>query len=266
MTRRPDFPAARSASAALLLGMALVAGAGPTAGAQRESVLEGRVAGIKPEKHLKGAEIAIDSLKLKTRTDSLGAFHLAAIPAGTHAIRVQHEGYALFDTTLTFTGRDTLKASFLLDDAADTLDPGAAKMADFERRRARGLGWFLTRSDLEGAYDRELSEVLRRRIPGLALNRNSRGSGVAVASTRGSGSAMQQSSGDGYPPACYVQVYVDGVRVFAAGEGQPPVSINEWRTSDIEGVEYYPAMQQTPPEFAGFGAICGTLALWLRTS
>lgn len=264
MTRRSGSERACSRAAVLLLA-GLVAGAGSTATAQGATVLEGRVAGITPKKHLKDATVAIDSLKLRARTDSAGAFRLAAIPAGTHAVRVQHEGYALLDTTLTFSGRDTLAASFVLDDAADTLDPGAAKMADFERRRARGLGWFLTRDDLAGAYDRQLSEVLRRRIPGIILNRNSRGIGVAIASSRGPGTVSQQSGGDGYPPACYVQVFVDGVRVFAAGGDEPPVSIDEWRTSDIEGIEFYAAMQQTPPEYAGFGAICGTLALWLRT-
>lgn len=250
-------------TAALLFALALSAGLASRAAAQRQSVLLGHVIAADDAKRLHGALVTLDSLKLHARTDSTGAFVLAFIPAGTHAVRVRRDGYALLDTALTFSGSDTLTTSFALDAASDTLDPGATKMVDFERRRAKGLGWFLTREDLAGSYDRELSEVLRRRIPGIALNRN-RGNGVAVASARGLGSLLQQSSGDGYPPACYVQVYVDAVRVFAAGEREPPPDINEWRTSDIEGIEYYAGLQDTPPEFAGFGAVCGTLAIWLR--
>lgn len=248
---------------ATLLALALVASGASTAAAQRQSMLLGHVIAVDGAKPLHGAVVTMDSLRLRARTDSTGAFLLAPIPAGLHAIHVQRDGYALLDTALTFSGRDTVTTSFALDAAADTLDPTEAKMVDFERRRAKGLGWFITRDALAGHYDRELSEVLRRRIPGIALNRNRNG-GAAVASTRGVGSPMQQSSGDGYPPACYVQLYVDGVRVFAPGTNEPPPDINEWRTTDVEGVEYYSGIQDTPPEYAGFGAVCGTLALWLR--
>lgn len=263
MTRMTAGRALRATYTAMVASLALAASGAVRAGAQSGSVLHGRVAGADPGRPLRDAEVRFDSLKLRARTDSTGSFQLVGIPAGRHAVEVRHPGYALLDTVLTFTGRDTLTTSFLLDDAADTVDATAVKMAQFERRRERGLGWFITRDDIDDGYDRELSEVLRRRIPGIALNRN-RSNGVAVASARGFGSMTQQSAGDGFPPACYVQVYVDGVRIFGAGEGQNPVDINDWRPSDIEGIEFYPGMQQTPAEFSGRGASCGTLALWLR--
>ncbi len=235
-----------------------------TAPMAAQSMLRGMVMGIRSENRLSNAHVAIDSLKLHAKTDSSGAFTLGGVPAGAHLVTVRRDGFAILDTTLTFSGSDTLAAQFILASASDTLDPTQLKMADFERRRARSSGWFLTRADLTDLYDRQLSEVLSRRIPGIRLVRNARGDGVAVASGRGPASQSELSSGDGFAPACYAQVFVDGIRVFATGAGGPPVSINEWRTSDIEGIEFYPPLQQTPPEYVGTGALCGTIALWLR--
>jgi hypothetical protein len=237
---------------------------GGTAAAQSHSVLMGTVAGVDSTRFLPGAEVVIAKLRRHVRTDSAGVFRMERIPAGTHAIQVRQKGYALLDTTLSFTGRDTLASEFVLADASDTVDATSMKMLEFERHRAKSMGWFITREQLENEYDRPLSEVLAHRIPGLRAIPNQRGSGAAMASGRGPGAQSQVSSGDGYSPACYTQLFVDGTRVFAAGSGMYPVSIDEWRTSDIEGIEYYPAVQQTPPEYAGMGSLCGTLSLWLR--
>lgn len=253
----------RSISWRAALAACLLAAADPAA-ARGQSVFRGTVAGIKAEKLLRGARVDIDSLNLHVRTDAHGAFVLPGIPAGTHAVSVRHDGFAILDTALAFSGQDTVAARFILASAMDTLDPVELKMADFEKRRARGMGWFLVRADLDRMYDRTVSEVLSRRIPGIQLIRNSRGNGVAVASGRGIGSERELTSGDGFPPACYAQLWVDGARVFSTGQGRTPVDINEWRVSDIEGIEYYPAMQQTPPEYVGVGALCGTIGIWLR--
>ncbi len=232
--------------------------------ASTQSVLRGTVTGIRSENRLRDAHVAIDSLKLHARSDSSGAFTLGGVPAGTHVVTVRHDGFAILDTVLTFSGGDTLAAQFVLASAMDTVDATQLKMADFERRRRQSSGWFITQADMGDLYDRQLSEVLARKIPGIRLVRSARGDGVAIASGRGPGSLAEMSSGDGFSPACYAQLFVDGMRVFATGAGQAPVSINEWRTSDIAGVEYYPPLQPTPPQYAGTGALCGTIGLWLR--
>lgn len=258
---------------ALAAGIAVV-GASHLAAAQQAhaSVLAGRVVSDVTTRALAEAEVTIAALKRVAHTDSAGLFAFDGLPAGSHEILVRHVGFDALSVTITFTGTDTLARLFVLNKLAsivsagtvhDSADKSLDKFLDFRRRRARGVGQFLIHDQYVDYYDRPLSDVLRR-FPGILLQRNDRNPGLAAASRRGVPSTLSLSAGDGYPPQCYMQLYVDGVRVFAAGHGQNPVNINDWRTDDVEAIEYYSGPDQTPPEFGGGGAICGTLALWLR--
>ncbi len=245
----------------------------PRLGAQQHaSVLAGKVVASATTSVLSGAEVSVRGVERVVRTDSSGLFAIDGIPAGTQVVQVRHPGYEPLSVSLDFTGSDTLARLFVLDRLSmpttasaplDSVDITADKYRDFRRRRARGLGMFMVHDDFENLYDRPLSELLRR-LPGIMLVRNNRNPMVAVASTRGYPTTMSQSQGDGFASACYVQLYVDGVRIFAAGHGQNPVDINSWRTDDIEAIEYYASPDRTPPEFGGYGSVCGTLSLWLR--
>lgn len=256
----------------VLVAAVAVATAAPAQAQPRASVLTGRVVADVTTRALADAEVSIASLKRVARTDSSGLFAMDGLPAGSHAIVVRHVGFEPLEVTIEFTGADTLARMFVLDKLTrvvsagtphDSSDKSLDKYLDFRRRRARGLGQFLVREDIGEPYDRPLSDVLRR-FPGMILQRSARNPGVAVASRRGVPSQGSLSAGDGFPPMCYMQVYIDGVRIFAAGHGQVPVNINDWRTDDIEAIEFYSSPDQTPPELGGAGAICGTIGLWLR--
>jgi hypothetical protein len=262
----------RSASVAAALALAASSPVRSLGAQERASVLAGKVVADVTTRVLAGAEITVRGLPRVVHTDSSGLFAIDGIPAGTQVVLVRHPGYEPLSVSIDFTGADTLARMFVLDRitmpvtasaSVDSVDATSDKYRDFRRRRARGLGLYMVHDDFADSYDRPLSEVLRR-LPGITLVRNARNPMVAVASSRGYASLQSQSQGDGFLPACYVQVYVDGVRVFAAGHGQNPVDINSWRTDDIEAIEYYASPDRTPPEFAGSGAICGTLSLWLR--
>lgn len=262
----------RFALPALVAGVALLGATRPAAAQQRGSVLTGKVVADVTTRVLPGSEITIAALKRVAHTDSSGLFAIDGLPAGRHEIVVRHVGFEPLAVTIEFSGADTLARLFVLDRLtrvvsagapSDSADKSGDKFSDFRRRRARGIGQFLVRADIGEPYDRPLSDVLRR-FPGILLQRSGRNPGVAAATRRFVGSQLSVSAGDGFPPQCYMQLYVDGVRVFAAGHQQVPVSINDWRTDDVEAIEYYPGPDQTPPEFGGTGAICGTLSLWLR--
>lgn len=244
--------------------------------AQGRSMLAGKVAAEASGRELEGVEVQIALLGVSARTDSQGLFLLDGLPAGEHTIYLRALGFEPLSAVLAFSGRDTLARMFVLQptpDATAATGPSeadlvltASKLRDFSRRRAKGPGRFLTRDEIAPIQDHALSEVLRRYVPGIQLYASGRGGGIAVAGGRGVFSGALKASGKGFPSACYVQVYVDGTRVFASTTGDPPMDINVFRSSDIEAIEYFAAPTQTPPEFNGPASGCGTLSLWMRTS
>lgn len=254
-----------------LVALSLVV-AHPLTAQQRASVLAGKVVADGSTRTLAGAEVSVRGIARVVRSDSSGLFAIDGIPAGEQTIAIRHPGYEPLSVTIAFTGADTLARLFVLNQATmpltasdDSVDITADKYRDFRRRRARGLGLFLVHDDFANLYDRPLSDVLRR-LPGIVFQRNQRNPGVAVASARGVTSVFARDGSDGFAPACYLQLYVDGIRVFAPNNGQNPVDINSWRTDDIEAIEYFPSPDRTPPELGGTGSACGTLSLWLRIS
>lgn len=254
----------------LALVVALATAARPVVAQVHSSVLAGKVALGTESRALANADVDMPGLHRTTKTDSAGLFVITDIPSGAFVVRVRALGYEELSTSLLFTGMDTVARLFLLNDGhvvASGTEAGSEgeldKFAAFRRRHARGNGFFIVRAQMQGMEAQPLSELLRRYLPAIVLHTNSRGA-IAVASGRGVGPTQIEAAGDGFPLACYTQVFVDGQRMFSGGTHQLPQNINEYRTEDVEAIEYYPAPELTPPEFAGAGAQCGTVSLWLR--
>jgi len=124
------------------------------------------------------------------RTDGLGEARLAAIPFGSHRIRVRIIGYMAADTVLPFRG-DTMGIVFRLNRPVMTMDAvevkavGPSRLRDFDARRQLGLGKFLTADQLEKEKDRSFGVVAMSRFPGLAVIHDGDGR-PHIASLRGS--------------------------------------------------------------------------------
>ena len=243
-------------------------------GSLAQSVFLGSVmADGDPSPPLPGAEITIPFLNLAARTDSLGRFLFKGIPKGVFRVNIRRVGYNAFAINARFSGTDTLAADFALTQAAVSLDTvnvagmtnQHGKFLEFEDRRAHGGGAFLTRADLEKEKDRQLGEIVAR-LPGVRINRY--GAESAVASSRTgfgagrSGDAMDRRKGA--PRACYSQVYVDNVRVFASDVGEALFNINSIPPSTIQGIEYYASRDETSIQYASNRAECGTMLIWTR--
>ena len=65
--------------------------------------------------------------------------------------------------------------------------------------------------------------------------------------------------------ACYMSVYVDGVRIWAPGTDDPP-DFDRLRNNQYEGVEVYRGPSELPTQYQGTGAACGAILLWSRMS
>jgi hypothetical protein len=242
--------------------------------AHAQSVFFGSiVADGDPSLPLADAEITIPQLSLGARTDSLGKFFFSGIPKGLFRVIIHRVGYNSFFLDARFSGRDTLAADFALLPVAVSLDtvnvtggrPVHGKFLEFEERRAHGGGAFLTRADIERQKDRQLAEIVSG-LPGLKISRY--GAESSVASSRWTGG--QGHGGDsmdrrkGASRACYSQIYIDNVRVFASGTSEALFNINSIPPSTVEGIEYYASRDETPMQYASDRAECGTMLIWTR--
>jgi hypothetical protein len=145
-----------------------------------------------------------------------------------------------------------------------------AAPAEFEARRALGVGRVLTQEVLARAEGRKLADVLPAKVSGL--HGNNYGGERATASSRGVLSLQPKMlpSGDGVDihfkqarPDCYVQVVVDGMIRYKGTVNEKLFDINSIAPEQLAGLEFY-TTSEIPPQFNGTGSPCGTLVLWTR--
>ena len=252
----------------------MLCGAALSLRAQAPAVLSGSVLTDSTELAIADAEVAIPTLKLSTRTTEGGAFRLTNISPGTHLVMVRRVGYAPISAAITFAAGQEVETEFLLIPRVvelDTVSVAAktpvAKMRGFEERRAMGFGHFLDRIALEKHDNWRMSELIAQ-IPGTQIMRG-RGGGGFVTNGRGVATITNSRAGDrriGIPPACYANVYLDGVQVYAGRPGQQHFDVNQFGPNQLEAVEYYAGGAQMPTQYGGPEAACGVLLLWTRVS
>jgi outer membrane receptor for ferrienterochelin and colicin len=133
----------------------------------------------------------------------------------------------------------TVKLSPVVVEGAQT----RSRLADFERRRAGKVGYFLTREDIEKLNASTLSDILAR-ARGVTLD--------CVGGVCNPRMARSQ-------PSCDPQYYVDGNEssmYFA--RATPP--------HDIIGIEVYRGPSELPAEFSGSKSGCGVIVIWTKSS
>lgn len=178
-------------------------------------------------------------------SDSLGTFVFSVPDEGEYRVRVERLGYGRAEETVVLEGPDVSLHASLVPEALD-LEPvvvtvrrrRSPRMEEFERRRAHGFGWFVTRADLDKARHGRVTDALRQ-LPGLRVVTGSMGDGVLVMRGR-----------------CRPNIYIDGIATDAT------MSLDLMlRPDDVEGIEVHSAAT-VPPQFAREG--CGVVLVWTR--
>ena len=245
----------------------------PTVGdAQVPGAFRGTVTRDSSRIPLEGIEIIIEGVGT-TRSSSEGKFAFAPIAPGLYSVRIRHPAYRVIEGRVRIAAGETKDLSFAIwplipelsrVEVTGTAVPLSIGMTEFEQRRASGFGKFLTARDFEGRANATLADVLGTSVPGLIVERLPSGAAV-VASRRSTQSSFRQSVTPGVDPnKCYLQVFVDGTRVWRPGFDQlnTPPNMNEFRSTDIAGVEIYRGAAETPTQFSGPYANCGTIVIW----
>ena len=222
------------------------------AGAQRKT---GTLAGIVRDDA--GAPIAnVEVVAVKhavtARTDSVGRFLLAALPAGALDLTFRRLAFEPVIVTIDLPADDTTDVEVKLTVVAQRLTgvvvndraPKKRVLEGFENRRRQGIGYFVTRAQIEKRDPRLLSDMLRM-IPGTIL----------IAGEAGRITLRFTRSARNCPP----QFFVDGIQ--ASGMG-----IDDIAPGDVEGVEIFAGAAGLPSEYGRMRSTsnCGTVLIWTR--
>jgi hypothetical protein len=238
------------------------------------------------------APVGVAERRLVTRTDSAGRYDVCGLPDGvrlTAIVTSEDRRSAPVQLVLpadevsvldVVVGRPTVVASAAPASAAAPVSAAASRrvtrnrtMMEFERRRRRGNGAYLTRQQIDQLHASRLTDLLRT-LPGVSVEPNEGGAlvvelrraksfviePVAVARDDSSGSrgAPAQTSGQLNVRKCPAAFQVDGLPIDGGGTADIEV-----RPETIGAIEVYSG-GQVPIELGVHNAECGVIMIWTR--
>lgn len=216
----------------------------------------GLVVDASTQRPIAGARISSPSVTGVTVTDSAGRFNIPSVPPGIVRFYVVAAEFPRANLTLAFASGEEMERVLELDSssvvAADSAPQALPAMTveakplppawlrDFERRRETGRGQYVTREEITARNYNRLSDVVQT-MRGVTMDCGGGGAACQIRMVRA-------------PMQCYPEYWVDGQLNNAWG---PMIPVR-----DIEAMEVYTGPTDTPGEFAGRNAGCGTIVLW----
>jgi carboxypeptidase family protein len=271
------------------------------AGAQHNATLTGRIIADSGGGAIRYAGIRIPELERVARADTAGAFRVDQLVPGTYVVIAEAPGFRARRATVTLAAGESRARDFVLarsvnllarvDVRAKAPPRVSPKMVDFERRRQRGYGRFVTRAELERVPGRQLADVLRAAGAAARFVRSPDGQTWLISARQAAAHHRLSDAGSGnlLNTTCPVQVVLDGMVISSATDPRTPrpqvatserggisdprsqvqggddsIDLNLFLSDQLEGVEYYADATMTPMEYRGPAAACGTLVLWTR--
>ena len=200
--------------------------------------------------HLIGDPVAAFAI-----SDDSGRFTLATAGAGVRSLIARRIGYAPDSARVTITLGRTARTALVLRAVAAQVgeyvvqaDPLRGKMGPFNKRKGRGIGTFITRSQIEARQAGSVSELLRY-VTGVDVEQQMAGVPQPV--------RMQRTGPQPRQSQCSVQLYVDG-------NPYPNGNVDDFEPDVLEGIEVYRSAAEIPADFRTRDATCGVIALWTR--
>jgi hypothetical protein len=188
-------------------------------------------------------------------SDDSGHYRLPGLESGRVQLFARRIGYAPETLSVAVVEGQEQRVDFVLaavpvelQAALVRADPMRGKMGPFNTRRARGVGSFVTRSEIEKRQANSVSELLRY-IPGVGVMQRMAGEPQPV--------RMQRSASSSAQPNCTVSMYVDG-------QPYPNGNVDDFPPLSIEGIEVYKSASEIPAAFRTRDAMCGLIAIWTR--
>jgi hypothetical protein len=230
-----------------LLAIAAATSRAQTAGLRARILDSTRVA-------VDGAEVSIPALKRVERSDSSGAVFIGNLPEGKLEIAVRHLNFfperffvevrnqEIVSVEVELSGRSTQLAGVSVTASRHPFFQG------FDQRKARGIGTFITRDQIDDRNTSKSSDLFRT-MPSVRLVRAGSGMGIRFPQ-----SGMVRRG----PAFCAPLIWVDGQQA-------PGLEIDDLLATDIHAIEIYRGPATTPAQFATNGSTpCGTVVVWTR--
>jgi hypothetical protein len=262
-----------------------------TAQEAERKTIEGRVLSTAAQP-LQDVEVSILDMGKTATSSKDGKFAFSKVPTGEHRLRFRRIGYAMRDTTWSFTGADSLVIAMEpiaeLDSVKIIGERRDFGMEDFERNRRSGFGTFFTRDDIAKFDGRRTGDMFEQ-TPGVLISRGSggqawiQGKGRSASIMGGGIQVNQQDANAGAAPmGCYATVYLDNARVYSrtstGGGAMRPIpgkasynesavplfDINTLPPNSIEAIEFYAGAAQIPARYAGLNTQCGVMVIHTR--
>lgn len=240
--------------------------------AQTTTSLRGQITTDSGTRPLPEVEITLENRNLTTRADAHGRFSFASLAPGAVVVLIRHPGFRPLRDSLHVEPGANVERTFDLTRVPTTLagvevrETGgitALALRDFERRR-KGSGKFLVQDDIRRLGTTSLESLIRARIGGFSFVKLPNG-GVGLAGRRGNELTLapRPPREPGLADRCYAQVFVNGQRVYAySSPPAMPPRLDHFDVDRIVALEFYRGPAETPTEFSGPSAACGTIAIW----
>jgi hypothetical protein len=239
------------------------------------ALVAGRVLDAESEKPIDGAEVLLvgDATEISRETDNSGAFMFPRVPRGAYQLVVEHLAYGTRSETIEIVGSERIDLQLRLTMEPIELEPLVVairrrylspRMLEFYERVDHGLGYFITRADIENRMPGRITHMIAD-APGVQLVQAGESSLSRRLHFR---RHVRWEAGQTVP--CWPTVYLDGGRVQDGGPeiaGRPlsEMDIDDLvLPADVEGVEVYDGAGGLPPRFGGSFGGCGVIAVWTR--
>ena len=201
-----------------------------------------------------GVEVVVQSLDKKATTDTAGRFTMGGLAHGIHTILVRAIGYQPILLRAYLVTNDTLEVELSIRKAVVELAPlevtasaVPAGLSAFEERRLAGFGEFIDWTRLRKEEHRRTGDLFRQ-VRGVRIRQDQFGQSY-LASSRNS---------------CPMQIVLDGLPIYKPSSSAKPPSIDLWSIANLDAIEVYRGESETPIQYGGKGAGCGTVILWTR--
>lgn len=204
---------------------------------------------------IRDVQLGITGTDIHALSDAFGHYVLNEVRPGRVGVGARRLGFSPETVAVQVVAGEVASADLRLDAmpvsiAADLIlaDPLRGKMGQFNRRKSRGIGSFVTREDIEKRRPSALSEMIGT-LPGVGFTQQMAGEPQPV--------HMQRSMNTTASGNCTVQLYVDG-------HPYPNGNLDDFSPQTVEGIEVYRSASQIPGDFRTRDATCGVIAIWTR--
>ncbi len=244
-------PLARLGGVLAVIAVVGLATSAPVAAQPGVAGIIGRIFDERTNESMVDALILIDSVRREVAISSQGRFVVSNLSPGRHRVEIRAIGYRPHVLEVTLVEGRVLERQFAMVFTGDKLPELAvearnskllSRFAEFEKRRASGMGAYITRDEIKARGYMNMGDALRT-IRGVKVD-----CGVVECTIH----MVRATAG------CFPAFYVDGrlARSFAE-----TTAIN-----DVQGIEVYRGAAEMPAEFTGAGAMCGVIAIWTRAA